>query len=419
MATLLLSLSWRVSKQNQLQYKQVLILPCTNRFSQYRRFSAQQKNRQIFNKTITKTLTYTIFFAGFGYTFYMWKDKLYDQFSNLNLVPTCYAQSVLDIRNNRDKYNFVADVVEISLPSVVYIEISENRRYDFFAGNTVTSSNGAGFIVESDGLILTNAHVVVKKVNSTIKVRLHNGSIYTGVVEDIDMYNDLATVRINKTNLPVMKLGSSANIRPGEFVVAIGSPLALCNSITSGIVSNVNRHFSRDQKMGFIQTDAQITFGNSGGPLLNLNGEAIGITAMKVANGISFAIPIDLGKEFLKKAKMRRESKGFQKGGNIFKKRYIGVTMFSLTPDLIFELQQKLVGIPHDIKNGVFICQVIADSPAYFGGMQRGDIITHINGKPVINVSDIYDAIDTSQILRITLIRETQPLEINIRLEDV
>lgn len=108
---------------------------------------------------------------------------------------------------------------------------------------------------------------------------------------------------------------------------------------------------------------------------------------MKVANGISFAIPIDLGKEFLKKAKMRRESKGnalhaqnaycaltsnennvilgFQKGGNIFKKRYIGVTMFSLTPDLIFELQQKLVGIPHDIKNGVFICQVIADSPAY------------------------------------------------------
>ncbi|XP_076165944.1 HTRA2-related serine protease isoform X3 [Ptiloglossa arizonensis] len=390
MATLLLSLSWRVSKQNQLQYKQVLILPCTNRFSQYRRFSAQQKNRQIFNKTITKTLTYTIFFAGFGYTFYMWKDKLYDQFSNLNLVPTCYAQSVLDIRNNRDKYNFVADVVEISLPSVVYIEISENRRYDFFAGNTVTSSNGAGFIVESDGLILTNAHVVVKKVNSTIK-----------------------------TNLPVMKLGSSANIRPGEFVVAIGSPLALCNSITSGIVSNVNRHFSRDQKMGFIQTDAQITFGNSGGPLLNLNGEAIGITAMKVANGISFAIPIDLGKEFLKKAKMRRESKGFQKGGNIFKKRYIGVTMFSLTPDLIFELQQKLVGIPHDIKNGVFICQVIADSPAYFGGMQRGDIITHINGKPVINVSDIYDAIDTSQILRITLIRETQPLEINIRLEDV
>lgn len=148
------------------------------------------------------------------------------------------AVPVQNLQGRRKQFNFIADVVEQSAPSVVYIEIKDGRRLDFFSGRPVTASNGSGFIIEEDGLILTNAHVVVNKPHSIVEVRLHDGATYTGTVEHVDMNSDLATVRIQCKNLPVMKLGTSADIRPGEFVVAIGSPLSLSNTVTSGVVSS-------------------------------------------------------------------------------------------------------------------------------------------------------------------------------------
>ncbi|XP_053975822.1 serine protease HTRA2, mitochondrial [Hylaeus volcanicus] len=425
MAAPLSRFPYSVFKQNQFQYKQILIFSCTDRFSRYRNFTTQQEKYKIFNKTIKNILTYTIFLSGFGYTLYKWKDSICSRFGSLaNFIPTIHAKSINleDINNNRDKYNFIADVVELSAPAVVNIEIKDNKRFDFFTGKPVTASNGSGFIVQSDGLILTNAHVVVNKPNTVVKVRLYDGTTYTGIVEDVDMHRDLATVRINKTNLPVMKLGSSANLRPGEFVIAIGSPLALSNTITSGIISSVNRQSEElglyNNQMGYIQTDAAITFGNSGGPLVNLNGEAIGINAMKVTAGICFAIPIDHAKEFLKKAEMRRKGKGAQAALDIPKNRYLGVTMLSLTPILLSELQQKLEGIPQNIRNGVLICKVIVGSPAHLGGLQLGDIITSVNGEPVMNAFNIYKAIETSKVLSMTVVRKMQVLQLKVELED-
>lgn len=127
--------------------------------------------------------------------------------------------------SRRTQFNFIADVVATAAASLVFIEIQDTRRMDYNTGKPVTVSNGSGFIVESNGLILTNAHVVINKPRSIVSVRLSDGREFQGVVEAVDPVSDLATVRIQCKNLPAMLLGQSSNLRSGEFVVALGSPL--------------------------------------------------------------------------------------------------------------------------------------------------------------------------------------------------
>lgn len=127
--------------------------------------------------------------------------------------------------SRRAQFNFIADVVETAAVSLVYIEIQDTRRMDYYTGKPATVSNGSGFVVESNGLILTNAHVVINKPRSIVSVRLSDGRSFQGIVEAVDPISDLATVRIQCKNLPAMKLGQSASLRSGEFVVALGSPL--------------------------------------------------------------------------------------------------------------------------------------------------------------------------------------------------
>ncbi|XP_027691811.1 serine protease HTRA2, mitochondrial isoform X3 [Vombatus ursinus] len=228
----------------------------------------------------------------------------------------------------RRLYNFIADVVEKTAPAVVYIEILGRHP---FSGREVPISNGSGFIVASDGLIVTNAHVVADR--RRVRVRLPSGETYEATVTAVDPVADIATLRIpTKDSLPTLPLGRSAEVRQGEFVVAMGSPFALQNTITSGIVSSAQRR-ARDlglpqPNVEYIQTDAAIDFGNSGGPLVNLDGEVIGVNTMKVTAGISFAIPSDRLREFLQ----RGEKKSSWFGSNELKRRYIGVMMLTLTP---------------------------------------------------------------------------------------
>lgn len=287
---------------------------------------------------------------------------------SFSLFPTVTAATRdQDLKGRRAMYNFIADVVDVSAPAVVYIEIKDTRHYDFFSGQPITVSNGSGFIIEQDGLILTNAHVVISKPNAMVTVKLLDGRTFPGVVEDVDPNSDLATVRIKCNNLPVMKLGKSSDLRSGEWVVALGSPLSLNNTVTAGVVSSTQRASQelglRGKDINYIQTDAAITFGNSGGPLVNLDGEAIGINSMKVTPGISFAIPIDHAREFLQKGADRRKAKGFSTE-KIPVRRYMGITMLTLTPEILRELRQRSHNVPDNVRSGILVWKVILGSPA-------------------------------------------------------
>ncbi|XP_044764929.1 serine protease HTRA2, mitochondrial-like [Coccinella septempunctata] len=367
------------------------------------------------------------------FTNYKTKDSFfnYDQFKYLTMILSGYCAyayynktSIIprvkaDVNHlfnpgGRKNYNFLADVVEIVAPALVYIEIKD-KRLDFFTGKPITVSNGSGFLVESDGLIVTNAHVVTNRFNAIVEVKLYDGRTYKGVIESVDVQSDLATVRIPEKNLPVMKLGNSSNLRPGEFVIALGSPLALSNTVTSGVVSSVHRGSQElgimGKDMNYIQTDAAITFGNSGGPLVNLDGEAIGVNSMKVTPGISFAIPSNYVKEFLDNSK-----KHAIKGYNNSKRKYMGITMITLSPQLIIELQMRSNQVPRNIQSGVLVWKVIFGSPAHSAGLHPGDIITHVDGKEISGANDVYTILENlaAESLILTVFRNGKTMDIKV-----
>ncbi|XP_033844448.1 serine protease HTRA2, mitochondrial-like [Periophthalmus magnuspinnatus] len=316
-----------------------------------------------------------------------------------HILPVAQCASPVKPDTPRFRYNFIADVVEKSTPAVVYIEILGRHP---FSGREVPVSNGSGFIISGDGLIVTNAHVVANKRG--VRVKLTNGDTYNATVQDVDPVADIATIRISSKNpLPTLPLGRSSDVRQGEFVVAMGSPFALRNTITSGIVSSAQRGSKElglsKSNMDYIQTDAAIDFGNSGGPLINLDGEVIGINTMKVTAGISFAIPSDRVRVFLDQTANRKNSR---LSGLEHKRRYIGVMMLTLTPSIITELKLRDPMFPDDVTHGILIHRVIVGSPANRAGMLPGDIVLEINGTEVKTSEEIYTAVHSSD--RITML---------------
>ncbi|KAG7461579.1 hypothetical protein MATL_G00192580 [Megalops atlanticus] len=326
------------------------------------------------------------------------------------VLSTAQCASPVKPDSPRFKYNFIADAVERSAPAVVYIEIVGRHP---FSGREVPISNGSGFIVSREGLIVTNAHVVANKRG--VRVRLANGDSYSATVQDVDQVADIATIKISAQHpLPTLPLGASAGVRQGEFVVAMGSPFALRNTITSGIVSSAQRG-SRElglshSNMDYIQTDAAIDFGNSGGPLINLDGEVIGINTMKVTAGISFAIPSDRLRHFLTHIDERRK---LHLGESDTKRRYIGVMMLTLTPSIISELKLRDPCFP-DVPHGILIHRVISGSPANRAGMKPGDVVVKVNGAAVRSAEEIYGAVCASDGLSVVVRRGHDLLKLHM-----
>ncbi|KAI4899526.1 hypothetical protein NFI96_022106 [Prochilodus magdalenae] len=215
-----------------------------------------------------------------------------------------------------------------------------------------------------------------------------------------------------ESRLPVLMLGRSADLRPGEFVVAIGSPFSLQNTVTTGIVSTTQRGGKelglRNSDMDYIQTDAIINYGNSGGPLVNLDGEVIGINTLKVTAGISFAIPSDKIRQFLSESYDRQA-----RGRGTTKKKYIGVRMMTLTPALAKELKAKHTDFP-DVTSGAYVLEVISKTPAAAGGLKEHDVIISINSQQVASATDVSAAIKRDDVLRMVVRRSNEDVILDV-----
>jgi serine protease Do len=247
----------------------------------------------------------------------------------------------------------------------------------FFQGQPQTPrkerSLGSGFVISADGYILTNDHVVDGA--DEIKVRLSDGRNFTATVKGLDPKLDLALLKIEAGDkLPVARLGDSGALKVGEWVMAIGNPFGLEQTVTVGIVSAKGRVIGAGPYDDFIQTDASINPGNSGGPLFNTAGEVVGINTAIVASGqgIGFAIPINAAKSILTQLK---ETGHVTRG-------WLGVSVQLVTEDLAesFGLKEP---------KGALVAEVIADSPAEKAGIKRGDIILTFDGHEVDAINDL------------------------------
>jgi serine protease Do len=263
-------------------------------------------------------------------------------------------------------------------------------------------SLGSGVIVDKRGYILTNNHVIERA--DEIEVRLSDKRKFKATVVGKDPKTDLAVIKVDATeNLPVVKLGDSEKIRIAEWVMAIGNPFGLDQTVTVGVVSAVGRSdVGITMYEDFIQTDASINPGNSGGPLVNMSGEVVGINTAIVATGqgIGFAIPINMAREITD----RLIAQGRVVRG------WLGIGIQELTDELAAQF-----GVKAD--EGVLVGNVMKDSPAEKGGLKTGDIIQEFNNTKVTNVRQLQREVAQGSVntpVKVTVLREKQPMTLTI-----
>ena len=271
------------------------------------------------------------------------------------------------------------------------------------------TSIGSGFIISADGYVLTNHHVVDGA--DEVKVTLPDRRELTAKVVGSDQQYDVALLKVEAEGLPTVRIGNSAVLKPGQWVVAIGSPLGLDHSVTAGIVSAVGRSASPEQRyVPFIQTDVAINQGNSGGPLLNTRGEVVGINSQIFSvsggyMGISFAIPIDLAMGAVEQLK----STGKVSRGQL------GVIVEPLDA-------AKARGLNVPDARGALVNQVLSGSPAGKAGIEIGDVITSFNGAPINQSSDLpplVGVLPPGSKAKVTLIRDGKPREVSVTLTEL
>jgi serine protease Do len=342
-------------------------------------------------------------------------------------LPVATASKNAPVRMVPQNFSSLADTVS---PAVVHIQVEKtvkgggptfhsrgqnpfggNEQFkDFFGRNFGQQrrpefkqpAQGSGFIINKSGYIVTNNHVV--EGADSIKVILKDETEYDAEIVGRDPVTDIALIKVEaKGNLPTVPLGSSDNLKVGEWVAAIGSPFGLEHTVTAGIVSAKGRVIGSGPYDDFIQTDASINPGNSGGPLINMQGEVVGINTMIIAggNGIGFAIPIDLAEGIVTQLKTAGE----------ITRGWLGVTIQDLKGDLA-----EYYGVKD--KSGVLVASVVPGDPADRAGIQPKDIITEVDGNTVITSRDLTSLaakLGVGETVRVTILRDGRPKNLDVK----
>jgi serine protease Do len=317
-----------------------------------------------------------------------------------------------------------SDLAEKVRTGVVNIQVSKkvkNAGFERFGGNPFEDRNpfgeffgpfggfgnnaperrqqgvGSGFIISKEGYILTNNHVVEDA--DQIKVKLAGGKEFDAKVIGRDPKTDLALIKIAGDDLQPLKLGNSDDLKVGNWVVAVGSPFGLEQTVTAGIVSAKGRVIGSGPYDNFIQTDASINPGNSGGPLINLQGEVVGINTAIIASGqgIGFAIPINMAKEI---------EPQLQKRGHVTR-GLLGVAIQDVTPELA-----KSLGLKES--KGALVSQVVPDGPADKAGIEQGDVIVNFDGRTVGDSKDLPRIVASTTVgktVTVKLLRDGKEIE--------
>ena len=263
---------------------------------------------------------------------------------------------------------------------------------------------GSGFIIHKDGYILTNAHVVEN--SDSVQVALSTGGLFKGKLIGMDRVADLALIKIDSPDpLPVIPLGSSKELKPGDWVMAIGSPFGLDLTVTVGIVSAKGRSLGATPYDDFIQTDTPINPGNSGGPLINTQGEVVGINTavMQMGQGLGFSLPVDLAKKLVPELKAN---------GKVTRS-WLGVSVQDIT--LADKESLKL-----SVDQGSLVREVVVDSPAYKAGLKMNDVIVEFNGHTINNSRKLPKEVvytTSGEEVSIKLVREGKPKTVVVILQ--
>lgn len=309
--------------------------------------------------------------AGSVLTFNMMKEKPMD--------GTVNQQNVKVINTGETKkQNVYQAVAEKASPSVVGIVTETTKTDDFFNVKEAVQGSGTGFVVDKRGYILTNAHVVDDGQAKTVKVIYDAGKTTVGKVLWYDTTLDLAIVKVDVKGLVPAELGNSDDVKVGDIAIAIGNPLGtdLMTSVTQGIISGLNRDVSTENTnmSGLIQTDASINPGNSGGPLLNQDGQVIGINTVKAnADNLGFAIPINTAKSIVQRV--------IQDGS--YKKPILGIRGIDVKTFISYTGQE--VGVD----NGIIVKAVEPNTIASKLGIKAGDIIVKVDNIEIKNMGDL------------------------------
>ena len=341
---------------------------------------------------------------------------LYNMYLNINVKETVDGTKTegsatrlsVEQVDNKD----IANTLEDKSKCVVGISKIKNKGDSIFDENaTENLSLGTGTIISDNGYIITNSHLAGNKYSSCY-VTLDDGTVYNGNVVWSDEDLDLAIVKISANGLNYLELGDSDNLKLGENVYAIGNPIGIefQRTVTSGIISGLNRTIKIEEESissymeGLIQTDASINKGNSGGPLINSNGEVIGINSVKIesAEGIGFAIPINVIKPVIE---------SFMNTGE-FNEAYLGI--FAYDKEVIKYLNNNL-----EFDGGIYVVKIMKDGPVAKTNIKTGDIITKIDGNMVNRMSELRNYIyrkSPGDTVKLTINRNNKEYEIEVTL---